>query len=70
MARLGLTVNEAKTAVRDPRRERFDSLATVLDRTVTARMNQWYLGASPSRKSVQRLKGRVGKILLPYNTAP
>src|SRR4051794_10654926 len=30
----------------------------------------WYLGASPSRKSVQRLKDRVGELLVPSNTAP
>jgi RNA-directed DNA polymerase len=29
-----------------------------------------YTGASPSPKSVQRLKARVGEILLPSNVAP
>jgi group II intron reverse transcriptase/maturase len=30
----------------------------------------WYLGASPSKKSVQRLKQKVGAILVPGNQAP
>jgi RNA-directed DNA polymerase len=30
----------------------------------------WYLGASPSKKSVQRLKTAVGNLLVPGNTAP
>jgi len=29
-----------------------------------------YLGASPSKQSVQRLKGKVGEILVPGNQAP
>ena len=31
---------------------------------------RWYLGASPSKKSVQRVKGKVGEILVPGNQAP
>ena len=31
---------------------------------------KWYLGASPSKKSVQRLKTRVGDILVPSNIDP
>jgi RNA-directed DNA polymerase len=70
MARLGLTVNEAKTAVRDARREPFDFLGYSFGPHRYRKDGHWYLGASPSRKSVQRLKGRVGEILLPSNTAP
>ena len=29
-----------------------------------------YLGASPSRKSVQRLKDKIGGVLVPGNVAP
>ncbi len=32
--------------------------------------SHWYLGASPSKKSVQRLKARVGEIMVPSNVAP
>src|SRR6202030_1276932 len=31
---------------------------------------KWYLGASPSKKSVQRLKTRVGDLLVPSNIDP
>src|ERR687898_19630 len=70
MTRLGLTVNEAKTAVRDARRERFDFLGYTFGPHWFRKDGHWYLGASPSRKSIQRLKDRVGEILVPGNQAP
>jgi RNA-directed DNA polymerase len=70
MARLGLTLNEAKTSVRDARRERFDFLGYTFGPHCFRKDGRWYLGASPSRKSVQRLKGKVGEILAPGNQAP
>jgi RNA-directed DNA polymerase len=70
MARLGLTVNEAKTTVRDARQERFDFLGYSFGPHHYRKDGHWYLGASPSQKSVQRLKGRVGEILVPSNVAP
>jgi RNA-directed DNA polymerase len=70
MARLGLTVNEVKTAVRDARQERFDFLGFSFGPHYYRKDGHWYLGASPSRKSVQRFKDRVGELLVPSNTAP
>jgi RNA-directed DNA polymerase len=70
MARLGLVVNEAKTTVRDARQERFDFLGYSFGPHYFRKDGHWYLGASPSRKSVQRLKDRVGEILTPSDTAP
>jgi RNA-directed DNA polymerase len=70
MARLGLTVNEAKTTVRDARQERFDFLGYSFGPHTYRKDGHWYLGASPSSKSVQRLKARVGEILHPANVAP
>jgi RNA-directed DNA polymerase len=70
MTRLGLTVNETKTAVRDARQERFDFLGYSFGPHHYRKDGHWYLGAGPSRKSVQRLKARVGEILVPSNTAP
>jgi len=70
MTRLGLTVNEAKTTVRDARQERFDFLGYSFGPHHYRKDGHWYLGASPSPKSVQRLKGRVGEILVPSNVAP
>ena len=70
MTRLGLTVNEVKTAVRDARQEHFDFLGYSFGPHYYRKDGHWYLGASPSRKSVQRLKDRVGELLVPSNTAP
>lgn len=70
MTRLGLTVNETKTAVRDARQEHFDFLGYSFGPHYYRKDGHWYLGASPSQKSVQRLKARVGEILVPSNVAP
>jgi RNA-directed DNA polymerase len=70
MARLGLTLNEAKTSVRDARRERFDFLGYAFGPHHYRKDGHWYLGASPSKKSVRRLKQKVGEILVPGNQAP
>jgi RNA-directed DNA polymerase len=67
MTRLGLTLNEAKTSVRDARRERFDFLGYSFGPHHYRKDGHWYLGASPSGKSVQRLKDKVGAILVPGN---
>jgi RNA-directed DNA polymerase len=69
MTRLGLTMNEAKTTVRNARQERFDFLGYSFGPHHYRKDGHWYLGASPSAKSVQRLKTRVGEILVPTNTA-
>src|SRR5664279_3556390 len=70
MTRLGLAVNETKTAVRDARQERFDFLGYSFGPHHFRKYGNWYLGASPSKKSVQRLKVRAGEILVPSDTAP
>jgi len=65
MTKLGLTLNEAKTSVRDARREHFDFLGYTFGPEYFRKDGHWYLGASPSRKSVQRLKDKVGDLLVP-----
>ena len=70
MTRLGLTVNEAKTTVRNARQERFDFLGYSFGPHHYRKDGHWYLGASPSQKSVQRLKAGVGEILVPSNIGP
>jgi RNA-directed DNA polymerase len=67
MRRLGLTLNEAKTSVRIARQERFDFLGCAFGPHRFRKDGHWYLGASPSRKSVQRLKDKVGDLLVPRN---
>ncbi len=67
MTRLGLALNEAKTSVRNARQERFDFLGYAFGPHRFRKDGHWYLGASPSRKSVQRLKDKVGEVLVPGN---
>jgi RNA-directed DNA polymerase len=70
MAQLGLSLNEAKTSVREARHERFDFLGYTFGPHRFRKDGHWYLGASPSKKSLLRLKERVGEILVPGNQAP
>ncbi|MDJ0863890.1 MAG: group II intron reverse transcriptase/maturase [Gammaproteobacteria bacterium] len=70
MTRLGLTLNEAKTEVRDARVERFDFLGYSFGPHYYRKDGHWYLGASPSKKSVARLKRKVSDLLVPGNQAP
>ena len=70
MTKLGLTVNETKTTVRDARQEHFDFLGYSFGPHYYRKDGHWYLGASPSQRSVQRLKARVGEILDPSNIEP
>ncbi|MGH6896667.1 MAG: reverse transcriptase domain-containing protein [Geminicoccaceae bacterium] len=69
MTRLGLALNATKTAVRDARRERFDFLGYTFGPHRYRKDGHWYLGASPSKKSVLRLKAKVGDLLTPGNVA-
>ncbi|MEO1194430.1 MAG: group II intron reverse transcriptase/maturase, partial [Pseudomonadota bacterium] len=70
MGRLGLRLNEAKTSVRDARSERFDFLGYSFGPHRYRKDGHWYLGASPSKKSVARLKERVGDLLHRGNQQP
>lgn len=70
MARLGLSLNEAKTSVRDARKESFDFLGYSFGPHRYRKDGHWYLGASPSKKSVARLKAKVRGLLRPGNQAP
>ena len=70
MTKLGLTINEAKTSLRNARQERFDFLGYSFGPHRFKANGNWYLGASPSKKSVQRLKTRIGDLLVPGNIDP
>ena len=52
MARLGLTVNETKTSIKDARRETFDFLGYSFGPHRRWDDGRRYLGASPSKKSI------------------
>ena len=60
MAKLGLTLNEVKTSVKDARTERFDFLGYAFGPHCYQRNGNRYLGASPSEKSVKRIKTKIG----------
>jgi len=70
MTRIGLTLNEAKTSVRQARRERFDFLGYSFGRHRLRKNGSAYLGASPSKKSVSRLRRKVGDLLVRQNMTP
>jgi RNA-directed DNA polymerase len=70
MTRIGLTLNEARTSIRQARRERFDFLGYTFGPHRMKKNGYWYLGASPSQKSIARLRQKVGDLLVRQNTAP
>jgi RNA-directed DNA polymerase len=67
MTRLGLTLNAAKTSVRNARSESFDFLGYTLGPRHFPKGGRWYLGASPSKKSVLRIKTKISELLRPGN---
>jgi RNA-directed DNA polymerase len=67
MTRMGLTLNEAKTSIKQARQERFDFLGYTFGPHHYRKDGHWYLGASPSHKSVLRIKKKVGDLLQPSN---
>jgi RNA-directed DNA polymerase len=70
MTKLRLTLNEGKTSLKNARQERFDFLGYSFGPHRYKANGKWYLGASPSKKSVQRLKTKVGNLLVPGNNEP
>src|SRR5215472_7634849 len=70
MTRIGLTLNEAKTTIKQARTERFDFLGYTFGAHRYRKTGGRYLGASPSKKSVARLRQRVGDLLTPGNVDP
>jgi RNA-directed DNA polymerase len=70
MAKLGLTLNEAKTSVPNARAERFNFLGYTFGPHRHWKTGRQYLGASPSKKSVARLKDKIAMLLNRSNTAP
>lgn len=65
MDRLGLRLNQEKTIVRDARNGNFDFLGYTFGRIWFRKTGTWYIGASPSKTSVKRLKQKVRILLRP-----
>ena len=70
MQRLGLTLNEAKTSIKDARREKFNFLGYSFGPHCFSKRGKWYRGASPSKKSQQRVKEKVDELLRANLTSP
>ena len=70
MTQIGLTLNEAKTSVKQARRERFDFLGYSFGPHRMRTNGREYLGASPSKKSVSKLRQKVGDLLVPWHVSP
>jgi RNA-directed DNA polymerase len=67
MTRIGLTLNEAKTSIKQARRERLDFLGYSFGPHCLRKTGQRYFGASPSKKSVAKLRQKVGDLLVRQN---
>jgi RNA-directed DNA polymerase len=67
LERLELTLNETKTSIRNARGERFDFLGYTFGPHYSLRTGQEYIGYSPSKRSVARIKEKVGNLLVPGN---
>jgi RNA-directed DNA polymerase len=68
VARMGVTLNEAKTSIKQARQESFNFLGYTFGPHRYKKNGHWYLGASPSKKAVARIKAKVGELLVPGNT--
>jgi RNA-directed DNA polymerase len=70
LLRLGLTLNEKKTSIRNARKERFDFLGYTFGPHISQKTGQEYLGCSPSKKSETKAKRNVRDHLKPQNVIP
>src|ERR1700688_1288792 len=70
MSRIGLTLNEAKHHILQANAERFDFLGYAFGPHRFRKDGSVYLDMSPSKKSVARLRQKVGDLLVPGNVKP
>jgi len=70
MRRIGLTLNDAKTSIRNARTETFDFLGYTLGSAISPVDGHWYLAAKPSKKSLQRVKATIRGVLASGNQDP
>src|ERR1039457_373961 len=68
VTRMGVTLNEAKTSIKQARKESFNFLGYTFGPHRYKKDGHWYLGASPSKKAVARIKEKVGDHLVRSNT--
>ena len=67
MGAIGLTLNEAKTCIRDVRSERFDFLGYTFGIEHFRKDGHTYLAAKPSKKSIRKVQQSIRAVLRPGN---
>ncbi len=70
MGRIGLTLNEQKTSIRDGRTEKFDFPGYTFGSQYWWKTGTMYIAACPSKKSLKRLRTSVYELLRPHETGP
>ncbi len=70
MAGLKLSLNPAKTSIKDARRERFDFLGYSFGPERGRQSLKWYVAAQPSKRSLGELRRGVAELLCRTNTGP
>ena len=70
MSRIGLTLNEAKTSVKDARRETFNFLGYTFGPMRHWKDGKWYTAARPADKAIGQLKRAVYDLLQPSQVSP
>jgi RNA-directed DNA polymerase len=70
MMRIGLSLNELKTTIRDALMEDFDFLGYTFGPRYWWKTGQPYIAARPSKKSIQRLTAGVRDLLRRSQSAP
>jgi RNA-directed DNA polymerase len=70
MSRIGLTLNEQKTSIRDAWKEDFDFLGYTFGPRYSLWNGKPYIAARPSKKSIQRLTRKVSELLQHREKSP
>ena len=70
MSRIGLTLNEAKTSVKDARRETFNFLGYTFGPMRHWKDGRWYTATRPADKAIGKLKQAVYDLPQPSQVSP
>lgn len=70
MGRIGLTINETKTSIKEAQSESFNFLGYTFGPTYSRRNGHRFIGAGPSKKSVKKFRANIRGTLRPGNHAP
>ena len=70
MGKIGLTLNETKTSVKNARRETFDFLGYTFGPQRYWKDGRWYMAAKPADKAIDKLQQAIYDLLQPSQIAP